>query len=428
MRHNFSPMSTLIFKLPPGLPSSAAAMAVVQVADGNTPPHALDAPLGVLPDAPGAERIALVPAQRLSWHQVELPSGTLDKGFFHDGGSPRLRSVIEGLLEDRVLDDTALLHFAIAPNARTDAPAWVAVCDKAWLKAWLVALDNAGRSVTRVVPEFTPPHDATAGLELSAIGSADAPQLVCAGPMGVTLLPLSTATLQWLLQPAPDAGQAPAAPQWWTEPGVAHVAEQLAGQAVTLQTEAERAAQAVQSSWDLAQFEFSASRQARSRKRWSSLWDMLLRAPEWRVARWSAVAVVVVHVVGLQAWSWKEQSAQAAKRNAIAAVLTSTFPDTKVVVDAPVQMARSVAALQRQSGAATGAELETILNQFGAMAPVNTAPTAIEFIANEVRIAGLDSNAPELAGIAANLQTQGYAARWDGATLIIAPSRPGAAP
>ena len=428
MRHNFSPMSTLIFKLPPGLPSSAAAMAVVQVADGNTPPHALDAPLGVLPDAPGAERIALVPAQRLSWHQVELPSGTLDKGFFHDGGSPRLRSVIEGLLEDRVLDDTALLHFAIAPNARTDAPAWVAVCDKAWLKAWLVALDNAGRSVTRVVPEFTPPHDATAGLELSAIGSADAPQLVCAGPMGVTLLPLSTATLQWLLQPAPDAGQAPAAPQWWTEPGVAHVAEQLAGQAVTLQTEAERAAQAVQSSWDLAQFEFSASRQARSRKRWSSLWDILLRAPEWRVARWSAVAVVVVHVVGLQAWSWKEQSAQAAKRNAIAAVLTSTFPDTKVVVDAPVQMARSVAALQRQSGAATGAELETILNQFGAMAPVNTAPTAIEFIANEVRIAGLDSNAPELAGIAANLQTQGYAARWDGATLIIAPSRPGAAP
>ena len=421
-------MSTLIFKLPPGLPSSVSALSVVQVAEGGSPPHAIEAPWGVLPDVPGAERVALVPAQRLSWHQVELPAGTLDKGFFHDGGSPRLRSVIEGLLEDRVLDDTAWLHFAMAPNASTGAPAWVAVCDKAWLKAWLTALEGANRSVTRVVPEFVPPDAPAAGLQLSAVGSADAPQLICAGPMGVTLLPLSLATLQWLLMPVPEAAEDTAVPQWWAEPGVAQVAEQLAGKPVTLQTEAERAALAIQSPWDLAQFEFSASRQARSRKRWSSLWDALLRAPEWRAARWSAVALLVVHVVGLQAWSWKEQSAQAAKRGAIAAVLTSTFPDTKVVVDAPVQMARSVAALQRQSGAATGADLETILNQFGAAVPENIAPSAIEFVANEVRIAGLDSNAPELAGMAANLQTQGYAARWDGATLIIAPGRPGAAP
>lgn len=428
MRHTFSPMSTLIFKLPPGLPSSVTTLAVVQVADGSTPPHAVDAPLGVLPDVPGAERVALVPAQRLSWHQVELPAGTLDKGFFHDGGSPRLRSVIEGLLEDRVLDDTALLHFAMAPNARTGAPTWVAVCDKAWLKAWLTALEGANRSVTRVVPEFRPPDEPDVGLQLSAVGSADAPQLVCAGPMGVTLLPLSAATLQWLLMPVPEAAEDSAVPQWWAEPGVAQVAEELAGKPVTLQTEAERAALAVQSPWDLAQFEFSASRQARSRKRWSSLWDTLLRAPEWRAARWSAVALLVVHIVGLQVWSWKEQSAQAAKRNAIAAVLTSTFPDTKVVVDAPVQMARSVAALQRQSGAATGADLETILNQFGAMAPENIAPTAIEFVANEVRIAGLDGNAPELSGMVVNLQTQGYAARWDGATLIITPGRAGATP
>ncbi len=421
-------MSTLIFKLPPGLPSSAVTLSVVQVADGNAPPHALDAPLGVLPDAPGAERVALVPPQRLSWHQIDLPAGTLDKGFFHDGGAPRLRAVIEGLLEDRVLDDTAHLHFALAPNARTGAPAWVAVCDKTWLKAWLTALEQAGRSVTRLVPEFTPPDADTSSLQIHAVGSADDPQLVCAGAMGVTPLPLSASTLQWLLQTTPDASHASAAPQWWAEPGVAQVAEQLAGQTVTLQTEAERAVLASQASWDLAQFEFSASRQARSRKRWSSLWETLLRAPEWRAPRWAAVALVLVQVVGLQVWSWKEQSAQAAKRSAIAAVLTSTFPETKVVVDAPVQMARSVALLQRQSGAATGADLETILNQFGAMAPASNAPTAIEFVANEVRIAGLDGNAAEYAGLAANLQTQGYRTRWDGGTLVIAPDRPGVAP
>lgn len=421
-------MSTLIFKIPPDLPGTASSLPVVQLADGNTAPLMIDSPLGTLPDTPGAERVALVPAQRLSWHQVELPAGTLDKRFFHDGGSPRLRSVIEGLLEDRVLDDPALLHFAIAPSARTGAPAWVAVCDKAWLKAWLTALEQVGRSVTRLVPEFSPPDDPSVGLKLSALGSADEPRLVCAGPMGVTLLPLSAATLQWLLMPGPGAAEEIQAPQWWAEPGVAQVAEQLAGQPVALQTEVERAVLAMQSPWDLAQFEFSASRQARSRKRWSSLWETLLTAPEWRAARWAAVALAVVQLVGLQTWSWKEQSAQAAKRSAIAAVLTTTFPDTKVVVDAPVQMARSVAALQRQSGAATGADLETILNQFGAMAPVNTAPAAIEFIANEIRIAGLDSNLPEFASMANKLQDQGYAARWDGGTLIIAPGRTGAAP
>ena len=422
-------MSTQIFKLPTSLPTGSSTLTVVQVADGNATPYMVDAPLGVLPDMPDAEQVALVPAQRLSWHQVELPTGTLGKGFFHDGGSPRLRSVIEGLLEDRVLDDTALLHFAIAPNARTGAPTWVAVCDKAWLTAWLTALESTGRSVTRIVPEFTPPDDATLRLQLYAVGNANQPQLVCTGhTLGVTLLPLSATSLQWLLQPVPNATDVAAPPQCWAEPGVAQIAEQLSGQPIALQTETERAMLSVRSPWDLAQFEFSASRQARSRKRWSSLWETLLGAPEWRAARWSLVALVVVQVIGLQAWSWKEQSAQAAKRSAIAAVLTSTFPDTKVVVDAPVQMAKSVAALQRQSGAATGADLETILNQFGAMAPVNIAPAAIEFIANEVRIAGLDSNAPELAAMAANLQTQGYAARWDGATLVIAPSRPGAAP
>jgi general secretion pathway protein L len=422
-------MSTLIFKLPQALPTSASALQVVQQVDAGTPAHLQDALLAILPDTPGAERVALVPVQRLSWHRVELPTGTLDKGFFNEGGSPRLRAVLEGLLEERLLDDTALLHFAIAPQANTGAPSWVAVCDKAWLKAWLAALEQAGRTITRVVPEFTPPDGDTAGLQLTAVGSAGAPQLICAGLAGVSALPLNATTLQWLLLPLADTdtNAPPLAPRWLAEPSVAAAAEQLAAGSITLQTEAERAMLAVQSGWDLAQFEFSASRQARSRKRWSSLWSRLLQAPEWRAVRWSAVALLVVQIVGLQAWSWKEQSAQTAKRNAIAAVLTGTFPETKVVVDAPVQMARSVAALQRQSGAATGADLETILNRFGAMVQVNAAPSAIEFIANEVRIVGLDSNAAEFAGIAANLQAQGYTARWDGGTLVIAPARTGAA-
>ncbi len=418
-------MSTLILNLPLALPSSTSTLQVVSLDDAAAPARLLEAPLSVLPELAGAERVALIPADRLSWHQVDLPTGTLERSFFNDGNAPRLRNVLEGLLEERLLDDTAQLHLALAPDARTGAPSWVAVCDKAWLKAWLTALEQAGRTVTRIVPEFTPLAEAE-GQRLVALGDADAPQLICASAAGVTPLALNAANLQWLLPAAPD-GSANSV-QWWAEPAVAQIAEALAGQTVSLQTQAERAALAVQSPWDLAQFEFSASRQARSRKRWASLFESLLHAPQWRAARWSALALVLVQLVGLQAWSWKEQSAQAAKRSAIAAVLTSTFPETKVIVDAPLQMARSVTALQRQSGAPTGADLETILNQYGALAEANTAPTAIEFIANELRIAGLDSNTPEAARVSAALQTQGYAARWDGATLVIAPARSGGTP
>ena len=52
-----------------------------------------------------------MPAAALSWHQVTLPQGSMS-------GAVRLRSVLNGLLEDRLLDDPESLHFALEPGAR----------------------------------------------------------------------------------------------------------------------------------------------------------------------------------------------------------------------------------------------------------------------------------------------------------------------
>jgi general secretion pathway protein L len=417
-------MSILIFNLPTGMPASTSTLSVGQVNSANAPAQLQEVPLGLLPLVPGAELVALVPAQHLSWHAVELPAGTLGKGIFQDGGSPRLRSVLDGLLEERLLDDTAALHFAVAPNARTGAATWIASCDSAWLRAWLDALEQVGRNITRVVPEFAPPDDPEAPLQIHVMGAPTEAYVVCCGPTGIVTLPFHATTLHSVLQPPFTADTT----QWSAEPGVAHLAEQLTQSPIALRTDAERARLAVQSAWDLAQFEFSASRQARSRKRWSSLWAALLHAPQWRMARWATVALVAVQVMGLQIWSWKEQTAQADKRKAIATVLTSTFAQIPLVVDAPVQMARAVADLQRQSGVASGADLEAVLSHFGALAGVFIAPTAIEFIANETRISGLNQQAPEIATLTASLQSQGYQARWDGTTYVIAQARNGATP
>jgi len=407
-------MSSLIVILPP-TPAAAATPCEVVISDeaARVMRHA-EAPVALLPAAPGAEIVAVVPAHKLSWHRLKLPRGTLERGYFQEKSAPRLRSVLEGLLEDRVLDEPAQLHFALEPQARAESPVWVAACDRAWLHAWLTLLEQAGRPVTRIVPELAPPAADAPAATLHVTGTPDHPQLLHSGPGGVALLPLTAATAALLA--GPDAGGAASVV---AEPGVAALAEQHLQRPVTLQTRPQRAMAAAQSPWDLAQFDLLRTRRTRARKRLSTLAATLLHAPQWRAARWAALLLAAVNLAGLLGLAWKEQSAQAAKRSAIRDILTATFPDVRVIVDAPRQMDRALADLQRQSGSASHADLETMLAQFQGAAANAPGPSAIEFIAGELQLKGLDPAAASLANVSARLQARGYNARWSDNTLII---------
>lgn len=402
-------MTTLIVTLPPAPFDAATLYEHVLTPDGNSVGEHSHAPVALLPLVGNSDEVvALVGARKLSWHQVQLPRGTLDRRFFQEGGAARLRAVLEGLLEDRLLDDTAQLHFAIEPAPRADAPVWVAVCERAWLRAALQALEQAGRPVNRIVPEFAP--DSLAD-KLYVMGEPDDAQMVFSDRCAVAVWPLSAASvalLNW-----PDTAGIVA------EPAVAALAEQLFRRPVTLQQSAQRRLLAIQSSWDLAQFDLVSSKRARTWKRLSAGLGRLARAPRWRAARVALLALLVVNLAGLNAWAWKEQSLINAKRVAIREALTSTFPNVRVVVDAPLQMAREVAALQRTSGVATGRDLETMLGVFGALAPVNTAPDAIEFAAGEVRMKGLKLPPGDLSQLAFKLRAQGYVASAEGDSVII---------
>ncbi|MEO6322681.1 MAG: GspL/Epsl periplasmic domain-containing protein, partial [Polaromonas sp.] len=226
-----------------------------------------------------------------------------------------------------------------------------------------------------------------------------------------TLLPLSVATATLIAWPAEAEVLA--------EPGVVALAEHFFTRSATLQTAPERWLAAAQSGWDLAQFDLLYNRSTRTRKRLSAMVSAFFRAARWRAARWAAVALVAVNLAGLQAWAWKERSALAAQRAAIQGTLTATFPDVRVVVDAPVQMARALADLQRRNGTASTADMETMLAQFQAAAPDAPAPSAIEYIAGELRLKGLDPAAPGLAGVSARLQPQGYSARLEADSLVM---------
>jgi general secretion pathway protein L len=403
-------MTTLIITLPLSLPGANTEYDYVLTPDGLTLAGQGRATATLLPATVklGSDVVAVVPARALSWHRLDLPKGTLAKSA---GNPQRLRAVLSGLLEEQLLDEPEQVHFALAPDARADEPVWVAVCDRAWLRAVLQALETAQRPVSRIVPEFAPDLATSQQHTLHVCAGLTPAQLVRPGADGVTVLPLTAASVALLAWPAEDEVVA--------EPGVAALAEQMLKRRVSLQQSAQRWLQAAQSPWNLAQFDLANSGHARTMKRLASGWQTFLGSPQWRAARWSSVLLVAIHLLGLNAWAWKEQTAQDDKRAAIRATLTSTFPAVTVIVDAPVQMERAVADLRQATGAASGQDLEAILGNLSALAPANSALTAIEFVAGEARLKGLNLGAAEASVLATRLQARGYATRAEADTLVI---------
>lgn len=405
-------MTTLIINLPPEPVAAAAEYGYALTQDGHTLGQHGSAPAALLPPLTGGEVVAVVPARALSWHRVELPKGI-------SASSPRLRAVLDGLLEDRLLDEPESLHFAVAPGARSGAPVWVAVCNKAWLRAAVQALEAAGRPVSRIVPEFAPGASQGAAPSVQVTGTPEDAQMVLTGhgpEGGVSVLPLTAAAVTLALG-QPETTHAPV--QVLAEPAVAVLAERLFNSRVDVQQAAQRWLQAARSPWDLAQFDLTSSSRSRAMRRLATHWRELWYAPQWRAARWGVAGLLGLNLIGLNAWAWRAQAALDDQRTAIRSVLTQTFPHVRVVVDAPVQMAREVAALRQATGATSRRDLESILTTLSALIPAGRTLSAIDFVAGEVHLQGLELSPEEVAALATRLQSQDYSTRAEGKRLII---------
>ena len=422
-------MSTLILFLPPARPGPASEYAYTLTADGHSALQHATAPAALLPEPtrPGGEVVAVVPARALSWQRVTIPAGVpLGAG----QQTPRLRSVLEGLLEDRVLDDASQLHFALQPGAQSRAqagePVWVAVCDRAWLREHLQALEAAGRRVARVVPEFAPGPTASGQPELCALGTPEEAYVVLTGhgaEQGVAVLPLTpmALTLARTGLPAADAGDDQALTVR-AEPAVAALAERTLGQQgqrIALHTTSQRALDAARGDWDLAQFDLSSTSSTRALRKVGSALSAALYAPQWRAARWGAGVLVVAHLVGLNAWAWQERQALTAKQASVRNTLTQTFPKVQVVVDAPVQMERELAQLRQAAGSVSPRDLEPLLAAAGAALPDGRLPSSIEYTPGELRLRGVTLAPDEESVVSGRLQAAGYRARMDDGSLLL---------
>ena len=403
-------MTTLIVKLPQQAATAATEFAYALSSDGVTVDRHSRAAANLLPhhNGSGDEVVAVVPARALSWHQTELPQGVSTT-------STRLRAVLEGLLEERLLDDAENLHFALEPEVDPGLPFWVAVCDKSWLRGCLSVLEGAQCAVSRIVPEFVPGDALTPPATIYLIGEPDQADLVIPDEGGVTILPVTVGALAL----ARSLGNLPAEAEVMAEPAVLELAEKHLQRRAILQTWADRAMRAAQSSWDLAQFDLANSGGKRALKRLSSGWVEFLQSPRWRAARLGVVVLVAANLIGLNAWAWREKSALNAKRETVRYVLTQTFPGVQVIVDAPVQMEREMGLLRQAGGDLSRRDLEVMLAAIGDVAPINRTLSGIEFVAGEGRFKGLGLSGEEASAVTTQLQARGFSGRLEGETLVI---------
>lgn len=408
-------MSTLILTLPLASRGGAPEYDYVLTPDGLSVAAQGHAAAALLPaqGARGNEVVALVPARALSWQRIQLPARVLGSLLSGRMEAARARGVLAGVLEEQLLDEPERLHFALfaAPEAQSGdtAGAWVAVCDRAWLQTNLQTLEAAGYRVGRIVAECTPSAPGTAHALLS--DAMEPAQMLLCTPEGVSLLPLLPVSLGLALaQPALDVV---------AEPAVMELAQKHFGNQVRLQGHAERVLVAAQSPWNLAQLELSASPGGRLLKQLAAGWQQFLQAPAWRPARWGLVALLLLQVLALNALAWQQRRLLDEKRAAIEGVLQQTFPEQRLVVDAPLQMQRAVDDLARAHGVGSDLGLSRVFAIIGPQAPAGLNLSAIELTDQQLRLtaSGLDATAAQ--PLVAALDARGLRVQLQGTQLVI---------
>lgn len=414
-------MRTLIIQLPPGpvSPATVYPHAVVQPEQAEAPVRLQWSSADLLPAADRhTEVIALLPAISVSWHQVELPPGLHKQ-------AARLQAALQGLLEDRLLDEPGQLHLALQADWKDTPRPWVAVCDRVWLSSHLQVLEQAGLPVHRIVPEWAPVTTSAASaspVQITALGDADTGWLWVRHPVhGVWGQPLHSVRTG-----APILGLSPsetADAQLQSEPALVAVSSAVLGRAARMMPPGQHWLAAIASGWDLAQFEWQANARMRRLKNWQRSVSTLWNSPAWRPARWGLGLLLVSHLAGLNAWAWKTRADWQAEQQSWTRILRESFPQTRLVVDAPAQMAREVDRLRQSSGQLNPDDLEAMLSALGQGLPVSTAPPGQWIYQNgQLRLQDFKPDTSEQAALQKALATQGYRFIAEGDGWLISPA------
>ncbi|QPF72515.1 general secretion pathway protein GspL [Roseateles sp. DAIF2] len=337
---------------------------------------------------PRADTVLAVPAEAdIGWQRLTLPRA----------GRGKLRAALGGLLEEALLDDTEQLHFAVEPEMLGGEPAWVAVTHRGWLQEQLAQLEAAQVFVDRIVPLSWPDEHARGhffespqGLQLRWSHAEGASTLCLAGSLARDLFPPS------LVQSA----------QWSGAPNVIPAAEHWLGTAVPPLTEGERALQALQSPWDLRQFELAP--RTRGIRALREFWQVFL-SRRWQPVRWGLTALIAVQLLGLNLWAWQQHRQVEERRAALEATLRSAHPQVRAILDAPIQMQRETELLRAHAGRAGEQDFETLLSAAATAWPPERGPVdALSFETGRLQLSATGWTEAQIQQFRHQLQSEGW--------------------
>ncbi len=352
---------------------------------------------------PRADQVLLVLAEAdVSWHRVDIPKAP----------AGRVRAALLGVMEEALLEEDETLHFALAEGSVPGQPGWVAVTHRPRLAAALATLEAAGLSIERVVAAAAPVaegqpargHFFTVDPDTEA-----APWLTLARADGVAVLRLNGA-LARALQPDADAVR------WSATPAAAAAAERWLGAPVALLTEAERALEAAAAGSNLRQFDLAARHRGSRALREGA---KRFRSAEWRPVRYGVLALLLLNVLGLNAYAWQQRQALVAKRVAMNELLKAAHPGVRVVLDAPVQMQRENERLRAAAGRPGDADLEALWSAAAAAWPDGQGPVqSLRFDGGRLTLTVPGFGEPQLTQFRERLKGSGFSAELAEGRLV----------
>jgi general secretion pathway protein L len=312
---------------------------------------------------PKADSVVAVLADAdVSWHRITLPKAP----------AARLRAALVGVLEESLLEDAELTHFAVAPDAVPGQPTWIAATDRVWLRAELAALEQAGVFVDRIVPSAWPDDPPSGHFTDTAArddGGEHGAMLTWSHPDGVATLRLHGGLARAVVPNPPPPGT-----RWSATPGAAAVAEQWLGSTVHEMPPVQRLLQSSRTLWNLRQFDLA--RRTRGRRALRDAARQFL-SPGWRPVRWGLAALVAANILGLDLWALHQRSALDERREAVVQVVKATFPkvNENEVRRAPLLvMQREADALRLAAGRPAANDFEPLLHAVALAWPAGQPP------------------------------------------------------
>lgn len=360
---------------------------------------------GAPADWPAADSVVAVLApEDVAWHLATVPKAPAAK----------MRQALGGVLEDQLLDDDADWHLALAPEATPGKPGWIAVMQRSWIAEVLQRLQAAGRPAARLVPGLVP-GTPSGHFEPDPEADDPRPRLLWADAAGAAALGLAGSLARARVATASDA-------RWTATPAMAAAAEAWLGHAVAVQSEAEHALQAARGAWNLLQFELAPRHRGATalREGWRSF-----LAPAWRPVHGGLVALALINLIGLNAWAWTQQRALTQKKQALVALLQTTYPQVRAVIDAPRQMARENDNLRAAAGQPGDGDLETLLGVAAAAWPEDEAPvSSLQFEPGRLVLAIDGWDEARVAEFRDRVRPAGWSVAVEGAKLVLTRGAP----